>query len=156
FRQHGKYNSWADFRNAALAGWKQCQPLIRPRIFTWLSIRYINNIEIASPNNEKVLAESLFKTFIANEGKNKNQAIAAYALRYTHFHEAENVMVHFGQELLQGQLGTLPFIVDIDVIHNKSYEPTEINIQEKFEMLRDIKNDYFFDNLTQSTLELLK
>lgn len=156
FKQHGEYTTWTDFCNSALAGWEQCKSFIRPKSITWMSLRYINNIEIASPNNQPIPAESLFKTFIANEGKNKTQGIAAYALRYTHFHETKNIMVHFGQELLQGQPGMLPFIVDIDVIHNKVYSPTQLDIKEKFDELRQVKNEYFFDNLTPNTLEILK
>jgi uncharacterized protein (TIGR04255 family) len=158
FKQHGSYTTWADFRDAALDGWHKCKRLLNTELITWISLRYINNIEIPVEQNKSIPAESLFKTFIANEGQNKEQSISAYSLRYTHHTDEKNLMVHFGQELLPAlpeATGALPFIIDIDVIYNKSHQPSDIDIDQKFEELRDIKNDYFFDNLTDNTYKLL-
>jgi len=155
FKQHGLYSNWNDFRDTAMDAWEKCLPVIKPQSISWLSLRYINNIEIPLSGAGSIPAETLFKTFVANEGSSKFQSIATYALRYTHVLD-NAITVHFGQELLQGPIGILPFIVDIDVIHSKPYGMGQINLQEKFEELRNIKNEYFFDNLTDKTLELLK
>ncbi|TXH23716.1 MAG: TIGR04255 family protein, partial [Cyclobacteriaceae bacterium] len=123
---------------------------------SWLSLRYINNIEIPIQENQSIPAQNLFRTFISNDGKHKSEGISNYSLKYTHYFQESNVMVHFAQELLNGPPGVLPFIVDIDVIHTKDYKLEDIDVERKFDELRTTKNEYFFDNLTPDTLELIK
>lgn len=42
----------------------------------------------------------------------------------------------------------LPFIFDIDVIRNETSAPPFLDIWEKFEELRKMKNDIFFNTIT--------
>lgn len=156
FKQHGSYSSWSEFCDSALTSWDKCKLFVKPKSISWLSLRYINNIEIPLKDNLSVPAEGLFNTYISNVGKNQKQAISAYSLRYTHFDEEKKLTIHFAQELLPGPTGILPFIIDIDVIHRDEYKPSEIDVRAKFEELRNVKNSYFFDNLTKSTLDLIK
>lgn len=157
FKQHGSYTTWEDFKSVALDGWNKCRPFVKPESINWLSVRYINNVEIPFKEGETVFPKDIFKTFIATEDESNLKALANYMLKFSHMDEKENLVIHFGQELLQGQNGILPFIVDVDVIFNQSSALFSDNeIAEKFDYLRQVKNEYFFNNLTKSTLNLLK
>jgi uncharacterized protein (TIGR04255 family) len=50
----------------------------------------------------------------------------------------------------------LPLILDIDVIRAESFLPPYTDIWEKFEELRNIKNDIFFNTITPKAEELFQ
>jgi uncharacterized protein (TIGR04255 family) len=158
FKQHSQYESWNDFKSVALAAWEKCSELIDPVALSRVSIRYINNIEIPVAPNSHMPQQEFFKTFIANTGTVVNiKPISNYFLRYTHPAGADNILIHFAQELKIGLPDRYPFIVDIDVIYEKDNQATNLAmISNKLDELRDIKNQYFFDNLTDYTYNLIK
>jgi len=155
FKQHGKYSTWEEFKREALDIWIKCIPIVCPKTVSRISIRYLNSIEIDS-NNELVKAEKLFNTYIVNSGGGSQKPISNYFVRYTNPELEDNITVHFAQELKIGASGSLPFIIDIDVLFNNEMEYDYEKLSKILDQLRIIKNDYFFDNLTDFTLDLIK
>lgn len=158
FKQHGPYGTWEEFKDAGLAAWEKCYQLIEPSATSRISIRYINNIEIPIAPDAKAPQLHFFKTFIANTGSVVNtKPISNYFIRYTHPAGDDNIRINFAQELKIGPPGTFPFIIDIDVLFEKQNSSADIQfISNKLDELREIKNHYFFDNLTEHTYNLIK
>lgn len=155
FKQHGEYTEWSEFKKLALSAWGKCAAFIQPGKITRMSIRYVNSIDIPASSDAVLPQQQIFKTFIAYTGQNYNKPISHYFLRYTHPPDDNMITVHFAQELKAGTGDSLPFIVDIDVLYTRE-ENSDANIEAKFDELRIIKNQYFFNNLMPHTLDLIK
>jgi len=156
FKQHGEYDTWAKFKEKALSAWAKCLAVIEPKTTERLSLRYINSIEISATKNAALAQEIFLNTFIASYGSLQKTPISEYSLRYTHPLNENKIMVNFAQELRQGSGDKFPFIIDIDVLYISSEKLNDSSIQNKFDELRKIKNEYFFDNLTDSTYIQIK
>jgi uncharacterized protein (TIGR04255 family) len=161
FAQHGAYEDWASFKKMALDGWNKVRPLIQLTEINRLSIRYINSLEISSRSNKNEAAPKLLHTYIGYSGpagEIGKTPISTYFLRYTHQDDDRKTTVHFGQQLRSDVTKdeVFPFIVDIDVLRATAGQPSNADIEKQFDELRDLKNFYFFNNLTESTLNQIK
>jgi uncharacterized protein (TIGR04255 family) len=50
----------------------------------------------------------------------------------------------------------LPFILDIDVISERSFSPDDGEMWQAFARLRDCKNTVFFESVTEAAKELFR
>jgi uncharacterized protein (TIGR04255 family) len=50
----------------------------------------------------------------------------------------------------------LPFIFDIDIVCGATFEPSSPAIWEKFEQMREYKNEIFFASMTERAKEMFR
>jgi len=154
FKQHGAYEDWSSFKKIGLTAWSKCDDVIKASKTTRLSLRYINSIEIPTLN-DIVQQEQVFRTFIVSSVSHRTEPISTYNFRFSQMVN-EKTQVNFAQELKPGDGKSLPFIVDIDVLRIEDQKKDLALITSTLDELRNLKNKYFFDNLTDSTYNILK
>lgn len=152
FNQTGLYSSWQELISEYRALWElYWEQIINKEnlIFTGLSVRYINTIELSDINDP---SEYFNTTIYANEGVIPG-TVNSFLMRYGVSLEDDNVQMNIiqGLETPVGEMNN--YFFDIDVIYNKPIEYE--NIWGAFERLRFLKNQMFFNNLTDKTIKLL-
>jgi len=148
FNQLKPYGTWEVFRDEAKEHWKTYLDIAHPDSVTRIALRYINRIELPLPIGD-------FKDYLK---------IAPDILAANVPHAVQNFFLRLEIPYASGALAlvtetilppedpasakTLPFILDIDVIRAEVVDPPFSGIWDKFEELRQIKNDIFFGTIT--------
>lgn len=118
-------------------------------IIKGVSVRYINKFIF----NEFEDASEYFNTVIyANEGVISGD-VTSYLLRYVIQKKDDFIQINITQGLDQQVGAEIPYIIDLDVIYTI---PISIDhLWDIFLNLRAIKNETFFSNITEKTLNKL-
>lgn len=152
FQQHGKYTTWDDFISSAKKSWHLFYKNIIGAQITGISIRYINKIEITELTDDPT---EFFNTGLVFTSEAKPTNVGSYLIKYIDVIKEKGIHSIVTQSLEQGDGKVLPFMFDIDVHNNKSLDLFDESIWLLFEELRSIKNDIFFNNITEKTIQLL-
>lgn len=144
------YTSWNDFSSIAFKYWEIYKKRMKPNKINRIGLRYINEINLPLksislneylkfmpeiPNVLKIDYSNLFLKLKSNCKDSENDAI----IIRTFNKPKENI---------------LPFILDIDVYEHG--ELAEKKIKDKFEVMRNDKNNIFESLITDKTRNLFK
>ena len=153
FNKLKPYENWEVFSSEARELWDLYFQLTSPIKITRIALRYINKIEIPLPMKD-------FKEYILTIPEiapKLPQGLSNFFMRLEIPHpaiETTALITQTMEALTDDQ--RLPLIFDIDVFQNRTYSDNKTEIWEEFEKLRLVKNDIFFDSITEKTKELFK
>lgn len=152
FNKLTPYENWEAFKKEAAELWDKYYEKYRPVKITRVALRYINKIEIPVPMRD-------FNDYILTVPAIPNglpQSLSSYLLRIQIPNPNINATAIITQTFEQPTPKQLPFIFDIDVFIQTNFTDNNPEIWNMFEKLRDFKNDIFFENITDTTMELFK
>jgi uncharacterized protein (TIGR04255 family) len=114
-----------------------------------ISTRFINRFEVS---DLRTPSEYFNTTIYANDGIIPG-TVDSYLMKYISNLPEDNVQVHVIQGFEPAMNNVFPYLFDIDVIHVK--ELSQDGLFDIMNRLREIKNQTFFHNLSQTTLNSL-
>lgn len=153
FNKLKPYENWDVFSAEARKLWNMYSELAKPIKVKRIALRYINRIEIPLPIKD-------FKEYILNAPEispKLPQLLDHFFMRVAiPYHEIEATAVI--TETIDKQVTSqyLPIIFDIDVFKEHLYKIDDVDIWQDFEKLRKLKNDIFFNSLTDIAKEMFK
>lgn len=117
-----------------------------------ISVRSINRIEIphyvADPTEYFYTSIYSTKNVIPPE-------VNSYMLSYRYLWD-DNKDAIISQNMGPFNGGVFPLIFDIDVLNRNPFDFDEKTFWDRFDEIRRIKDDIFFKNITNKTLDLIK
>lgn len=144
------YSNWVEYMALLQKIWNAfCSKVLDSNsIITRASARFINRIII---NNMETPSDYFNTTIYASENVIPG-VVNTFLMKYTAIVEG-NVQLHVTQGF-EPQIGnSFPYIFDIDAICE--YQINSESLWIEFDKLREVKNQTFFGNLTEKTLNLL-
>jgi uncharacterized protein (TIGR04255 family) len=155
FNKLKPYDDWNALREEARELWGRYVDIARPEAAHRIALRYINRIELPLPIHD-------FKDFVRTApdiAPGIPQAVQNFFLRLEIPYS--NGALAIVTETVQPpedptSATTLPLILDIDVIRAEGFAPPFTGVWEKFEELRNMKNDIFFSTITTRAEELFR
>jgi uncharacterized protein (TIGR04255 family) len=152
FNKLKPYENWKKFSSEARELWDAYVRVAHPEKITRIALRYINRIEIPLPVKD-------FKEYIHTTpevARELPQGLAHFFMRLVIPYAAEGATVVVTETMENvTDSGRLPIILDIDASKEIDYVPDSKVIWKDFEKLRELKNQVFFESITQKTKELL-
>ena len=148
------YTHWEEFRDEARNLWQEYVAIAKPLAVTRTALRYVNMIDIPLPLRD-------FKEFILTTPEiapGLPQGIASYFMRLVLPRPEINAVAVVTEALNQGteRKSTIPLIFDIDVFREAEFDASSDAIWKELEGLRDVKNEIFFNSITDRGKELFK
>lgn len=149
------YATWDGLRDEAKRLWAMYRGAVRPEEIRRIALRYVNRLELPLPIHDfkeylrikpdipDDLPHAVSALFMRLEVPQPRGAIAIISETIEQVEERSSGHV-------------LPFILDIDVIRQETVAPDAGDLWEKFEHLRDIKNQIFFGTITPKAEALFK
>jgi len=154
FNKLKPYEDWEKFRDEGRELWGTYLDIANPIRANRISLRYINRIEAPLPFkdfNEYILTSPQVAPELP-------QALSTFFMRIQiPFNEqmALATIVQTMEEPTENQ--KLPLIIDIDVVRQSNFtKDTFDTMWDEFGELRNIKNDIFFNSITDKAKELFK
>lgn len=153
FNKLKPYENWKVFRSEARELWNFYFQITNPIKITRIALRYINLIEIPLPMKN-------FKEYILTLPEiapKLPQALAHFFIQLVIPNpdiEATAIITQTIGNSPNSQ--RLPLILDIDVFREVIYIDNKVEMWDEFEKLRTLKNDIFFNSITEKTKELFK
>lgn len=146
---------YADFETLigrARPNWEAFKSVTRPLAISRIAVRYINELRLP-------IGEPIESNLIAfpNIPPTLPQTVSDFALRLTIHHETlgARAIVNQVSQGLVDQTGLQVFL-DIDAIIEKQIDIDSPELWDRFQALREFKNDIFFDVLSKALLEKYK
>ncbi|HEB33005.1 MAG TPA: TIGR04255 family protein [Spirochaetes bacterium] len=153
FNKLKPYESWKDLRDESQQLWSIYTKTVNPVKVQRIALRYINRLEVPLPIKE-------FRDYILTSldiPENLPQAVSNFFIRLEMpYHEIGAIAIVMHTIEPPTKDNKLPMIFDIDVSKEVDYETESVAIWEDFEKLRIIKNEVFFNSITDKTKELIK
>ncbi len=148
------YDRWEVFRNEAREHWERYRETFDPEAVTRLALRYINRLELPLPFTD-------FREYVKTSpdiAPGLPQGLSGFFMRLEIPDEARGfiAIVTETMEAAIDERKRLPFVLDIDVIRQATFEPSSPAIWDTFEKLRDFKNEIFFGSVTERAMELFR
>ncbi|MDQ6993166.1 MAG: TIGR04255 family protein [Mariprofundus sp.] len=143
------YVTWDDLESNATELWNLYVKHLRPEFITRVALRYINRIEVPLPVSD--LHEYLVTPPIVPSGlPNRISEFVNRIVIHDQNIDARAIIIQAFEGVANDK--TLPIILDIDVFKEGRLETDDKDIWNKFTQLRDLKNQIFFESLTEKTI----
>lgn len=147
----GSYDGWGNFKQNGLDIISAYKDILENATITRVSIRYINKLQLPATINP----EEYFNTYIAAREGTIENPIDSYFLKYRMDFPGRPIKSNVIQSLEEKDSENYKFIFDIDVLSHEELVYDLNNFGQILDDLRDIKNDIFFKNLTETALKKL-
>ena len=150
YTKESPYTGWESFKDFVLKVLNTLSPLLEGITIQRTSIRFINQFSLTDFNDPT----EYFNTQITSSAAESSMPypVTKYGFRLT-FDISEGIYSIVNQNVDQ-LTDKYIYIFDIDVLDRNNILFDIDTIGETLERLRDIKNNIFFGNLTNKTLEL--
>ncbi len=141
------YSDWHEFCRAAMQLWDRYRRITRPIRCVRLGLRYINHLEIDLAVN---ISESLnislnVPPFLAPVGM--TEVMTMFTSEFPDAGATARVMLHIPP--VQTHDTRVVAVLDIDVFRPIDIAPEGPALWREFERLRKVKNDVFFNSITE-------
>ena len=148
------YDRWETFRDEAREHWERYRAMFGPEAVSRIALRYINRLELPVPFDD-------FREYVKTApdiAPELPQGLNAFFMRLEIPDERRGLIAILTEtiEPLVDEGKRLPFILDIDVIHGSAIHPDGSAMWDKFEELREFKNEIFFSSVTERAKELFQ
>jgi uncharacterized protein (TIGR04255 family) len=148
------YEDWISLREEAKRLWQCYIQIASPTNITRLALRYINRIELPLPMRD-------FKDYILTVPEiapNLPQGLADFFMQLIIPIPTMNAIAIVTEtvDVPQNLSSVLPLIFDIDVFREAVFDLNSAEVWDTFEQLRELKNDIFFQSITERTKELFR
>lgn len=146
------YETWEKMSAEAFTLWKKYKEIINPETITRVSTRFINRLEIPSPIKDF----SDYFTCLPTMPKKLPQLWSNFFTKIQ-MHDKKLGAVAIFQHRLepQQQKDKITFFLDVDVIKDGNF-PNDDQIRGVLNQLRKLKNDIFFECITEKTARLFQ
>ncbi len=147
------YTEWETFRNEAKELWKLYIDISHPESLTRIAVRYINHIEIPLP----ITDFSEYLTAPPNVPERLPGNISGFLSKVV-IHDptlqiSSNIVQAFEKSTKPNYVN---IILDIDVYKLMEFDVDNGEIWSIFEKIHDIKNQIFFNSITEKTARLFE
>src|SRR5262249_27311401 len=157
FHQLKTYDTWEALRDEAKEHWERYVEITKPKNVNRIALRYINRMEIPLPIRD-------FRDYvrigpdIGAAGVPQGVQNFFMRLEIPYPDGALAIITETIQPPPEDPTASvrLPLILDIDAIRGDKFNPPFTEIWEKFEELRQMKNDIFFSSITPLAEELFQ
>jgi uncharacterized protein (TIGR04255 family) len=152
FNRLQPYQEWKLFRDEAKRLWEHYLQIATPTAVKRLALRYINRIGLPVPFND-------FKEYMLTTPEIAPalpQGLKTFFMRLEIPHDSYHAVALITQTIEPPSNGLLPLIFDIDVVRQATISPGSGEIWDAFELLREFKNEIFFNTVTDKAKELFK
>ena len=152
FNRLKPYTNWEDIFTEAKRLWSIYISKTSPDSITRLALRYINHINIPEPINN-------FSDYFEappNIPDRIPKSISSFLTKMVIHYPEQNIEVNFIQAFEKNIKNMDTIILDIDVYKQKEYSINDETIWSIFEKFHEIKNDIFFNNITEKTVRLFE
>jgi len=152
FNRLHPYDRWDTFRDEAMRLWEHYVQIATPTAVKRLALRYINRLELPLPFKD-------FKEFILTTPEIAPalpQGLKTFFMRLEIPHDSYQAVAIITETMESVSNAVLPLIFDIDVIRETTGSPSNSEIWQAFEQLRDFKNEIFFNSITEKAKELFR
>ncbi|MBN4054537.1 TIGR04255 family protein [Nitrospira defluvii] len=147
------YDRWETLRDNAKEMWELYKKIASPEVITRVALRYINRIEIPRPIRD--LKEYILT--VPEIAPGIPQALQSLFMRLEIPDPKMRCISIITETVADSTNDTiLPFIFDIDVIHQASLDVTSNDVWERLEDLRTVKNKIFFESITPKSSALFE
>lgn len=145
------YSGWENFKESILKNLHIISEVLNGLDVLRISIRFINRFTFDNFDNP----QDYFKTLISSSSDN----LLPYPLRQYSFRlimDIPNSNIHcvVNQSVDNVRSDNFVYMFDIDVLDKQLFHFNIETISNNIEILRDIKNEIFFSNVTSKTLDL--
>lgn len=148
------YLKWEKHFGDALILWNLYRERANPHKITRLATRFINRIDI--PFYEDEIDFKDYFNVVAVAPLSLPQILSNYFLQMQIPLEEENATVILTQTMASVKNNVLPYILDIDVFQETNTLVEEVDLEERFDALRKIKNTFFERCITDKTREIFQ
>lgn len=149
--QEGLYRGWDEFKAEIMVLLGQVKPLLEQHVVTRTSIRFINRFEMEKFEDP----EDYFKTMISvTKDDVLPIPVAKYGFKLT-LNVSDNAYSIVSQNLDKIN-DKYVYLFDIDVLDRRNLFFERQEIGNVIEELRNVKNQIFFGNVTERTLDLCR
>lgn len=153
FNRLKPYETWEHLRDEARALWNTYEHLAKPTRIKRIALRYINKIELPLPMGD---FGDWLQTLPAIDPRLPQQ-IAGYFMRLLISFEEQGISAILTQTIEPVTTKEhLPIVFDIDVFQEDPDSSSLESMWSRFEVLRDVKNEIFFNSVTERTLDLYR
>jgi uncharacterized protein (TIGR04255 family) len=145
------YSSWEEFFEEAMKWWDVYVEAVNPPLVVRLGLKYTNRLLLPDFNLEKYF-------YYLPVDPRGIEGEVPYFMQQIRFHKPEHDIDVLITEMMEENLedNKLPIILDIDTYKNVSLLPHDESIHGIFKLFHTIKNDVFFENLTDEAIALCK
>lgn len=148
------YDNWVAFRDEAFELWRHYVDVARPKRVTRIAVRYINSINVPLPFQD-------FKEYILTVPEiapSVNQLLGTFFMRLViPYPEAEAVaIVTEAMEPVSENSQVAPLVFDIDAFREVDLDRDSDTVWQSLDALRQLKNEIFFNSLTNKAKDLFK
>jgi len=145
------YIGWDHFKISALDSISILQELLNKVEISRTSIRFINRFSFESFDNP----QEFFNTLISSSNENQLAfPLRQYGFRLIMDIPGTDIFSIVNQNVENIRTNSFIYLFDIDVLDRQQLFFDINTISKSLENLRDVKNEIFFTNLTQKTLDL--
>lgn len=144
------YKTWESLRKEAYLLWGIYVKLFSPEIITRVALRYINRLEIPQPLRD-------FRDYLTappEVPQNLPQEISSFLTRIVIPEPSLNATAIITQALATTDQKIVPVILDIDVFKVAQFNTDGKEVWETIDKLRVLKNNIFFESITEKIVEL--
>ncbi len=147
------YTNWKDLRSHAQRMWQLYADTVRPEVISRLAVRYINQLELPLPMNdfaEFITAQPVIPAALP-------QKVGSFFTRVA-IHDDQTDCGAVITQVFEGLVDpkVFPLILDIDASKLVSLKRDDPGIWLVLDQLRDLKNDIFFESLTEEAVRLFE
>lgn len=155
FNKLRPYSSFDDFQETIASGWEFYRKHFRPEVVERISLRFINRIELPLDDGEVDLRDYL-KTMPKLPDSTSQRFVGFFqTLRYECIDTGYFAQVSFATQ--EPKDGRCPLVMDIECFAQVAQKPQAYGTYaEIVNHLRRLKNQNFYDNLTDTCLKLFR
>lgn len=147
------YDTWETLRDEAHKLWNLYYEITRPLSINRIAVRYINRLELPLP----ILDFNKYLVAPPTMPKQLPQGVANFLLRsLVPIPDSKTLVVltQFLEPLKSEQFANIVLDIDVYETNQEDHELTPSNIWMKLENFHNLKNDFFFESITEETARL--
>ena len=145
------YQGWDKFKESTLKSISSLTDILSNTEVNRTSIRFINRFSFANFDNP----QDYFKTLISSSKDNQlPYPLRQYGFRLLMDVPDTDIYSNVNQNVENDRANSFIYTFDIDVLDKQHLIFDQETLAENMENLRDVKNEIFFGNITQRTLDL--
>ena len=145
------YNNWDEMKAEAARLWKIYADAVSPDPITRVGVRYVNVLKLPLGTE---LAEYLTAPPVIPDGL--DQELGSFLTRLGIHAPAFEAHGFLTQAYEVAHDNYAPIVLDIDVFTVKHFDPGKDEFWRYLDLLRDLKNNVFFESITEKSLELFQ
>jgi len=158
FNRLHPYTNWDDLIVKTKNLWPLYKKIANPEAVTRLAVRYINHLQLPLPLEDF----SEYLCIPPNIPEGLPQGVINFLNRVTLYDSAQDISANITQSLESGSQSSknrnnhIVLILDIDVYKQGDFSMDSQEIWDNFEKFRKMKNEIFFNYITEKTARLFE